>query len=432
MIDRLHTLGTEKAKRPSSFFRSLSAVVIASLVLGLAAGAILRGLPAHDAVDSILDAFDSVGTMWVNAIRMTVIPLVVPLLIGSIAGASGGRLVGWLGLAGAGMMVAMLVVTAILTALTAPLLFAGLHVDPATTAHLRASVAGTALPSGDASPGSWFKGLIPANPIKAAADGSMLSIIVFAIAFGFAARGASAHLRARVVTFTETLTAIMLVMVKGVLLLAPLGVFAVALVVGTRLGVAAYGALSYFIGIELLAGAAMLLILLALTVGLGRLSPQRVLRGAVPPMLVGAGTSSSLSALPAMIEGARDEWALPEEIFGFVLPVAVSMFKLTAAFIWIIDASFIAALYGIPLGPGRLALAVGYTIAFSATAPGIPGGGIVAMAPMFQLLGLPLEGLAILLAVNPIVDRFLTMVNVAADMSVTSVFARWSRGSPDG
>jgi proton glutamate symport protein len=423
MTDRLHAPSTEEARRRPALFRSLSVVVIASLVLGLAAGAMLRSLPPHGWTGPLLDVFDIVGTMWVNAIRMTVIPLIVPLLIGSIARASGNRM-GRLGLTAGGTMIAMLVVTAVLAAFAAPLLLAGLHVDPATSAGLRASVAKTALPSGDASLASWFKTLIPANPVKAAADGSMLSVIVFAIAFGFATLGAPPPLRARVVRFTDMVSTIMLVMVKGVLLLAPLGVFAVALVVGALVGASAYRALSYFMAIELLAGAAMLVILFALTVGLARLSPRRVLRGVVPPMLVAAGTSSSLSALPAMIEGARDAWALPEEAFGFVLPVAVSMFKLTAAFIWIIDACFIAALYGIPFGPGQLALAAGYTILFSATAPGIPGGGIVAMTPLFLMLGLPLEGLAILLAVNPILDRFLSMVNVAADMSVTSISAR--------
>ena len=89
---------------------------------------------------------------------------------------------------------------------------------------------------------------------------------------------------------------------------------------------------------------------------------------------------------------------------------------------------FIATLYGIPFGPTQLALAAGYSALFNATIPGIPGGGMIAITPMLLALGLPLEGLAIVIAVNPIVDRFTTIGNVAANMAVTAILARRSKG----
>ena len=419
------------ASRPKwrSLTRSLPTLVITSLILGLAIGAVIRSMTGNNWTGPLVDFFDVIGTMWVNAIRMTVIPLVLPLLIGSIAGTRSIRTAGRLGVTTIAAFVGLVALLAVTAALAAPLLFSGLHVDPAITSQLRASVVGTVLPTGDATLGGWFKALIPANPIKAAADGTMLSIIVFAVAFGFATLAAPDALRERVVTFAHTVSAIMLILVQGVLMLAPIGVFALTVVVGARMGGTAFAVMGYFIAVESIVSIIVVIALLGLTALWGHLSASRVVRGATPAILVAAGTSSSLSALPAMIEGARDTWNLPESVYGFVLPLAVSTFKTAAAFDWVFNAFFIATLYGIPFGPAQLALAAGYTVLFNVTVPGIPNGGVIAISPMLLALGLPFEGLAILLAVQPIVDRFSTMTNVAADMAVTAVLAARARRS---
>ncbi len=417
-------IGSTRSNPKRSAFRSLPSLVIAGLIAGLAVGAAIRPLSANSGIRATVDFFDVIGTMWVAAIRMTVIPLIVPLLIVSIANARSTRAAGRLGVVTIIGLVVLIAVVAAFTSVIAPLLFGGIHIDPAATASLRASAAATSLPTGDASLSNWFKTLIPANPIKAAADGTMLSIIVFALAFGFATLAAPEDTRDRVVRFSQTLSTIMFVMVQAVLSLAPIGVFALTLVVGARVGVAAFGAMGYFVGGQLVTTMALIVVMFALTVMRNRLSVSKVLAGAGPAMLVAASTSSSLSALPAMIESARDEWNLPEETYGFVLPLAVSTFKPTSASSWVLDAYFVAILYGIPFGPAQLALAAGYSVLFNATVPGIPGGGVIVMSPLFLALGLPLEGLAILLAINPIVDRILTVGNVVADMAITALLAR--------
>lgn len=406
-----------------SLSRSQHWAVITSLVFGFTAGAFLRSMTVANWVGPTVDVFDVVGTMWVNAIRMTVIPLIVPLLIGSIAGARSSRAAGRLGMTVIAAFLALVAALAVTAALAAPLLFSGLHIDPAMTAALRTSVASTVLPTGDASLGGWFKALIPTNPIKAAADGKMLSIIVFAVAFGFATLAAPEDLRQRVIGFTRTLSAIMLIVVQGVLLLAPAGVFALTLVVGARVGGTAFAVMGYYVGVQFISAITLVVALFAMTIFWARLAPDRALRGSAPAILVAAGTSSSLSALPAMIDGARDGWKLPEKIYGFVLPLAVSTFKPAAAYVWVFGAFFVARLYGIAFGPAQLALAVGYSVLFNSTIPGIPSGGLIVISPLFLALGLPLEGVAILLAISPITDRFSTIGNVASDMAVTAVIA---------
>lgn len=405
------------------YARYLPMLVIGSLILGLTTGAMIRSLPQSATGATFIELFDVIGTMWVNAIRMTVIPLIVPLLIGSIAEARSGRDAGRLGLRTVGAFVLLVATLAVAAALATPSLFSGLRIDPAMTAALRTSVADTVVPTGDASIASWFKALIPTNPFKAAADGTMLSIIVFAVAFGFATLGAPADVRERVVASSKSLSTVMLLIVQAVLLVAPLGIFALTLVVGARVGGAAFTAMGYFIAVQLGVAAVVVMALLLLTVMVGKISPGSAVRGALPPMLVAAGTSSSLSALPAMIDSMREVWKLPERIYGFVLPLAVSTFKPTSGYSWVINVFFIATLYGIPFGPAQLMLAAGYAALFNATIPGIPGGGMIAITPMLLALGLPIEGLAIIIAVNPIVDRFTTVGNVAANMAVTALLA---------
>lgn len=400
------------------------ALVIGSLILGLGIGAVLRTMPPGAGIAALVDTADVIGTMWVNAIRMTVIPLIVPLLIGAIAGARSGRDAGRLGIATIGAFILLVATLAVAAALAAPLLFGGLNTDAELTTALRASIAGTPVPTGDAGVGAWFKALIPTNPVKAAADGTMLSIIIFALAFGFATLAAPTDARQRVVAFAHTLSTVMLIVVQAVLLIAPVGIFALTLVVGARMGGAVFAAMGWFIGVQIAFAAVVVLVMLALTVISGRIPASAAIRGLTPPLLVAAGTSSSLAALPAMIESARDVWTLPERIYGVVLPLAVSTFKPTSGYSWVINVVFVATLYGVPFGPAQLALAAGYSALFNATIPGIPGGGMIAITPMLIALGLPVEGLAILIAVNPIVDRFTTIGNVAADLALTAILSR--------
>ena len=386
----------------------LPAAVIVSLILGLSFGVLLRYWLQSPAASGLITALDVIGTMWMYAIRMTVILLIVPLLIAAVAGARSERAVGKLGLCTVGLFLGMVTLFAVISASDA----------------LRASVSATPLPVGDASITGWFKNLIPTNPIKAAADGAMLSLVVFTLMFGFATLAAPADIRARVIASCHALRDIMLILIQAVLKLAPLGVFALTAVVGAKLGGIAFGALSFFIGVDsigLLLGTALLC---TLAIVVGRLSYRRFFSGASPAQLTALSTSSSLALLPAMIEGARDQWRLREEVIGFVLPLAVSTFKPGSAIAWPMNALFVATLYGIHLGSAQVVLIAAYVVLMNPTIPGITNGGPIVIAPLFAAVGLPLEGLAILFAVTPITDRINTLVNVTADMAVAAVLGR--------
>ena len=135
-------------------------------------------------------------------------------------------------------------------------------------------------------------------------------------------------------------------------------------------------------------------------------------------------TAGSLATLPALVESAEKTLALPEEVTGFVLPLAVSTFKIAAPVSWTVGALFVGWFYGVPLHLGGLA-----TIAFAAVflafaVPGIPRGAFIMLTPLFLTLGLPAEGIGILIAVDAIPDLFATVLNTTGDLAAAALVAR--------
>ena len=403
-----------------------------ALVLGLAGGIMLALFaPADSAmVSHAVSIAEPVGTIWVNAIRMTVIPLIVPLLIVGVAGSGNPRRIGGLGLRSFGLFFVMLTCVAATTALLAPPLIHFLSLDPASTAALRDSAHLTLPPAEALSFRSWLISLIPVNPIKAAADGALLPIVLFTLLYAFALAGVSDEARASQIRLFRGISDAMLKMVRWVLLVAPIGIFALALVLGTRLGPSAVEALGFFVGLTVLIHAVMLAVLYLVVGAFGRVSIWRFARAVLPAQVVAFSSRSSLASLPALVEGARDELGLPAEITGFVLPLSVSVFKLSAAIDWALGGLFVAHLYGITLGATQIAMLAAGSVVLSASTPGIPSGGLLIQAPLYAAVGLPVEGLGILIAVDTIPDMVKTAMNVTADLGVATILGRSLRTGP--
>jgi Na+/H+-dicarboxylate symporter len=156
----------------------------------------------------------------------------------------------------------------------------------------------------------------------------------------------------------------------------------------------------------------------------GRVSLSRFAKAALPAQAVAFTSRSSLASLPAAYEGVRVGLGLPEEIQNFFLPIAASIFRAGAPMAQIIGVLFLAKLYGVVLHPVQLATVVITVIATSLTAPGIPGGSIIVMAPVLASANIPVAGIGILLAIDTIPDMFRTTANVTGWLSVASVLGR--------
>jgi Na+/H+-dicarboxylate symporter len=265
--------------------------------------------------------------------------------------------------------------------------------------------------------------LLPPNIIAAAADNAILALVVFATLFGFAATKLPQEQRLVLTNFFMAMAEAMVVIVHWVLLLAPIGVFALALGVGRQAGVGAAGLLAqYAVTVALVIAIASLAIYVVIALR-GRMRVREFAVAVAPVQVVAASTQSSLATLPAMIECARERLHVTPRVAHLVLPLAVAVFRYTSPLGNLGVCFFIAAMYGIEPSLLQMAGAILVAVAISIGSVGLPGqvSFIASVAPICAALGLPVEVLGILVAVEIIPDIFRTIGNVTADVAVTAL-----------
>ena len=408
---------------------SLTTRVLLALVAGMALGLVLS-IEHVPQTAKIIAIVEPVGTLFINAIRMTVIPLVFSLLVAGVASAGDAGTIGRLGGRALVLFVILLTAGALTAAFVAPPILARVPIDPQAIATLRASTAssaGTIAEGAQRTPtfAQWLTDLVPSNPIRSAADGAMLPLIVFAVALGLAMLGIPLRRRVVLVDLFRSFADAMLVIVRWILRFAPIGVFALSLPLVAKLGLAAVGALASYVIIVSLSTVVFVLVVIYPLAAIGAHIPVgRFARAVLPAQAVAFTSRSSLAALPALIEGARSKLSMREEVASFLLPLASATFRIGASLGLTVGALFIARLYGIVLSPAGIATIVATSVLTSFSIPGVPAGSIIGMVPVLASVGLPLDGLGILLGVDTIPDSFRTTGNVTAQMAAAVVVAR--------
>jgi Na+/H+-dicarboxylate symporter len=245
------------------------------------------------------------------------------------------------------------------------------------------------------------------------------------VAFGVALTSLDAARRAPVVAFFQGVADAMLVLVRWILALAPIGVFALALPLATRVGIAAAGALAYYVALVVaLSIGAIVLLLYPAAIVLGRVPLRTFARASLPAQAVAFSSRSSLAALPAMIEGATDRLGISRETTGFFLPLAASVFRVGAVVGQIVGVLFIARLYGVEIDAARVATIALTSVLTSFSVPGVPGGSILVMVPVMIAAGVPVEGIGVLLGVDTIPDMFRTTANVTGHMAAVTLVGK--------
>ena len=394
--------------------------VLVALAVGLAGG-IAIAASRNTALVSAADAIAPIGTLWVNAIRMTVIPLVVSLLITGVASASDISTIGRVGRRTVVVFIAMLAGGA---AVAIPLGIAAFSwlsrlVSVRPPLPPGAAEAAQSVAAGASAVGwsSWLISLIPVNPVGAAANGEMLPLILFTLLLALAIARSPLTARSTLLGFFRALSEAMLVLVRWIIWLAPAGVFALMLPLGAHAGAGLAGALGFYIAAYSLASVLFTLLLYPVVALAGRVPLRAYASALFPAQLIAFSSSSSIAALPALVEGADTQLRLPKDVSGFVLPLAVTMFKFAAPISWTFGTLFVAWFYQRDLHAAQYA-----TIAFASTflafaAPGVPRGAFLMLAPLFLAIGLPVEGIGMLIAVDAIPDLFATVLNASGDMA---------------
>ena len=371
------------------------------------------------------DFIAPVGTLWVNAIRMTVIPLIASLLVVAVSSAADVKSIGRIG--GRTLLVFFLLLagTALVVIPLTPTFSRLLpqHADVLQLPIGAAEAAGEIRAGGQAQTFSgWLTSLLPSNPIAAAATGAMLPLILFILLFALAVARSPALSRETLSQFFRALGDAMLVLVRWVILMAPIGVFALVLPLAVHAGAALAGAIGFYILAYSIESIAITLLLYVVVSLVGRIPIRCFGRAALPAQLIAFSSSSSLAALPVLVESAEARLGLPKAVTGFVLPLAASTFKIATPVAWSVGAVFVGWFYGIPLHFGSLAM-IAFAAVFLGFAPGIPRGAFILLTPLFLAIGLPAEGIGILIAVDAIPDTFATVLNTTGNLAAAALVA---------
>ena len=407
----------------------------ARVLLGLLAGAVVGLSLAHWSPDSAATAVSiaqPIGKLWLSGLQMTVVPLVLSLVILGVATASDAAASGRVARRAMVVFITLLSLFATYAAVVAPLVLSMMPPSPELTATLRGTLPAVEEVQAPAL-ADWISSMIPSNAIMAAAQGAMLSVVVFALFVGFALTRVQEDRRAVIISFCHGIADTMIVIVRWMLLAAPIGVFALVLSVCAQAGIGVIGALVGYIALQCGMYIGATLICYVLVTVFARTSPLAFAKAILPAQVVAASTQSSLASLPAMVESARFRLGHPRAIAALVLPMAVTLFRITSPIQYIVAACFVAWAYGIELGPVTLAAGAALAVVISLGSIGLPGqvSFMATVMPVTQAMGLPIEPLGLLLAVDTIPDVFATTGNVTGSLTATSIVARHSPDARD-
>jgi len=403
--------------------------IIIALLLAVIAGT-LAGTSAEFLGVRFFAVFDFIGTLFLNALKMLIVPLVVSSIIVGIAGIGSGSAFGKLGLK---TMIYYLTTTlfAVLVGLAIVNMVAPGIVDGAPAKQL----IGMSVDAGDVVAKVEGKGtgdlievfqrMVPTNVVAAAADGQMLGLIFFSLLFGFFMTRIEEVYAEKMYNFWQGTFQVMMKITDWVMKFAPIGVFGLVAKVVASTGYAAFVPLAWFF-FSVLAGLAahFVVVLPLLLYFAGRVNPLRHFRAMAPALLTAFSTSSSAATLPLTMECVEKNAGVSNRTSSFVLPLGATVNMDGTALYECVAAMFIAQAYGIELGFVQQFTIVLMALVTSIGVAAIPSASLVAIAIILAAVGLPVEAIGLILAVDRVLDMCRTSVNIFSDSCGAVIIAR--------
>ncbi len=391
--------------------------LVLGLVVGLAAAA-----TGNEWLLAIAEGSAPFGTVFINAIRMVVIPLVVTIIFASIAGLGDTRKLGRVG----AFTLAFYWVTlipAIIIGMTAMKL--GLKFSP----DIAMPVAETAdIPS---LPGivDFLVSLVPANPFEAASSGAILPLIVFTALVAAATGTLAKERRERMIAIADDASQALMKLVWWILYTAPVGVFGLAAPVTAKLGwdlVLSLGVfiLSVFAGLLVL----MIVVFVPLWVLVAKIGPVRFLSSTFGAVSIAVSSTSTAAAIPVSLQETKENLGVSETVADILVPLGASMYRPGSALFQGAAIVFLAHMYDVPIPAAAIGAAILATFLVSLTVAPVPSSGVITMAPALEAIGVPVAGLAILLGIDRIPDMMRSGVNVLGQISTAVFVDRWTGG----
>lgn len=406
------------------------------ILLGLLAGAAV-GVGTNLLTDGgagtqgfVSTVTEPIGKMWLSSLIMVVIPLILSTLSLGVAGLGSLKRLGRIGIITILSFLVLTTLSVILGLTVMNTVRPGEGLDPAVQSRLMEAYRGQAQGAMGLSEGKFgidlLVKIVPRNPVQAAANGDMLAIIFFSLMIGIALTVLSQERREPMVKFLESLGHVTVAIIELVMKAAPVGVFCLIFSVTARFGfdllinlfqyvVTVIGSLLFF----QVVGYSIILKFVA------KWKPSEFFRKIRIVMITGFSTSSSNATLPTTMRVAQENMGIPREIAGFVLPLGATMNMNGTALFEGATVLFLAQVFGVQLSLSSQLIIVLMSVITAIGTAGVPGGSIPLLMMVLGMVGVPMEGIAIILGVDRILDMCRTVLNVSGDLVTATIVHRF-------
>jgi len=405
------------------------------MLAGLAIGATL-GIAAHvtlgdaPALETAVRIVEPVGTIFLRLLFMLVVPLVLSALALGVAGLGDMRRLGRIGLRTLAYTVAVSTCAVLIGVGLVNAIRPGDGIPPALRARLaeRAHTAPVATPPKAAMGADFFVNLVPANPVRAMADGDMLAVMTFALFLGVGLVLTQTEPARRLEEGLQGLYDVTMRLLALVIRMAPLGIACLVFSLTARLGFDVMRQLGAYVVVVLLGLAIQQFGVYSATVyWLGGMSPRAFFRGVREAMLTAFSTASSNATLPTALRVAEQELHLPPHVSRFVLTIGSTANQNGTALFEGVTVLFLAQFYGVELDVGQQLTIVVVCILGGIGTAGVPGGSLPVIAMILGMIGVPVEGIGMILGLDRFLDMCRTTLNVTGDLAAAVVVARGER-----
>ena len=397
----------------------LHLAIAAGLVLGLIVG-LTAAATGNDFLHTIANGSAPFGAVFMNAIKMVVIPLIVTVIFTSIARLGDPRKLGRIG----GQTLAYYWLT----------LVPGIVIGMGTMMFGLQFVGEISMPQTVATEVPELKGfvdflvsLVPANPFAAASKGTILPLIVFTALLAAATGTLPAERRNHLIKIADVTSEALIKLVWWILYLAPIGVFGLTAPVTAKLGWTLVLSLGVFI-ICVFVGLVIFFVLVTmpLVYFVAGIGPVRYLKGTFGAVSVAVSTTSTAAAIPVSLEETKNNLGVSKTVADLLIPLGASMHRPGSALFQGAAVVFLAHLYGVPIPMAVIGAAMLATFLVSLTVAPVPSSGVVTMAPALDAVGIPVAGLALMLGIDRIPDMMRSAVNVLSQISAATLVERWN------
>ncbi|MEX2663530.1 MAG: dicarboxylate/amino acid:cation symporter [Vicinamibacterales bacterium] len=410
--------------------------ILIGLLAGAVVGVILNLTVGPTRLEGVVsNVTEPLGRIWLNALIMVVIPLIISTLALGVAGLGSVAKLGRIGLVTLLSFLGLTTIAVTLGLFAVNTIRPGTGLDPQVRDRLMATYSDQSAGAMGLAKGALgvhtFVNIVPRNPVQAAANGEMLAVIFFALMVGIALTTLTEEKAGPLLRFLDSLAHVTIAIIGIVMKFAPYAVFALIFGVTARFGFDLLLNLLWYVLTVVGSLAVFLVLVYSVILRLvARRSPMEFFRKARIVMLTAFSTSSSNATLPTTLRVTEEELHVPRQIAGFVIPLGATMNMNGTALFEGITVLFIAQVFGMDLSLGQQLIVIIMSVVTAIGVAGVPGGSIPLLMMVLAMVGVPMEGIAIVLGVDRILDMCRTTVNVTGDMVTATIVDRFEGRIP--